>query len=116
MKELPILDPTNVTIEVCKREMRVYLVKSEFEFQALAYRKYLQDLESGRNNSRNGSQEKNYSNSRTKEATNSDGTGTRGGRGSRGSKGSKGSRGRGQGMNSLDDFTSGGSGGGSGGK
>jgi len=28
-----------------RREMRVYLVKSEAEFQALAYKKYTQDLE-----------------------------------------------------------------------
>jgi hypothetical protein len=32
MKELPILDPVDLTKEVCKREMRAYLVKSEAEF------------------------------------------------------------------------------------
>ena len=86
--------------------MRVYLVKSEAEFQALAYKKYTHDLE--HRNSQSGSQEKNYSGGRTKEATNSDGKGIGGGRGSRGSKGSGGNN-RGKGFNSLDDFGSGGS-------
>jgi hypothetical protein len=40
MKELPILDSSDMTVEMFKREMRVYLVKSEAEYQALAYRKY----------------------------------------------------------------------------
>jgi hypothetical protein len=40
MKELPILDSGDLTVEIIKREMRVYLVKSEAEYQALAYRKY----------------------------------------------------------------------------
>ena len=74
--------------------MRVYLVKSEAEFQALAYKKYTHDLE--HRNSQSGFQEKNYSGGRTKEATNSDGKGRGGGRGSRGSKGSGGNnRGKG---------------------
>jgi hypothetical protein len=32
MKEIPILDPNDLTVELFKREMRVYLVKSEAEF------------------------------------------------------------------------------------
>jgi len=33
MKELSILDLNNATVELCKREMKAYLVKSESEFQ-----------------------------------------------------------------------------------
>ena len=32
MKEIPILDSHDLTVELFKREMRVYLVKSEAEF------------------------------------------------------------------------------------
>jgi len=32
MKELPIMDPLDVTRELFKRDMRVYLIKSEQEF------------------------------------------------------------------------------------
>ena len=44
MKELPILQAEDLTKEICRREMRAYLVKSESEFQTLAYQKYTQDL------------------------------------------------------------------------
>lgn len=94
MKELAILDPYDATVEQCRREMRVYLVKSESEFSTLAFRKYTSDLEhQNTRNSQSGSQEKNNSGCKTKEATNSDGKATRGG--GRGSRASRGSRGRG---------------------
>ena len=40
MKEIPILDSNDFEKEVGKRDMRAYYVKSETEFQALAYKKY----------------------------------------------------------------------------
>ena len=63
--------------------MRAYYVKSEAEYQALAFKKYTQDLDAKSNN---GSWDKNYSGGKTREATNSTGRGR--GRGSKGSRGS----------------------------
>ena len=53
MKELPILDANDYEKEVCRRDMRAYYVKSETEYQELAYKKYTQDLDY--RNSQNGS-------------------------------------------------------------
>lgn len=98
MKEIPILDQNNVTNELFKREMKAYFVKSEAEYQALAFKRYTQELDS--RNSQNGSQEKNYSGGRTKEATLSSGRGR-----GRGSKGSRGSNNKKTGFNSSEDFS-----------
>ena len=46
MKEIPILDQNNVTNELFKREMKAYFVKSEAEYQALAFKRYTQELDS----------------------------------------------------------------------
>lgn len=43
MRQLPLLDENFE--EVCKREMRVYLVKTEEEFQKLAMKKYQDEME-----------------------------------------------------------------------
>ena len=99
MKEIPILDSNDFEKEVGKRDMRAYYVKSETEFQALAYKKYTQDLDN--RNSPSGSQDKNYSGGKTKEATNSSGRGR--GRGSKGSRGSYNKQRAG--FNSSEDFS-----------
>jgi hypothetical protein len=44
-KELPIFSPEEPATELCRREMRAYLVKSESEFQNLAYKKYTNELQ-----------------------------------------------------------------------
>ena len=40
MKELPILDQEDIMHEIGRRDMRAYYVKSEAEYQALAFKKY----------------------------------------------------------------------------
>jgi hypothetical protein len=42
MKSITIVDPASE--DLCEREMRAYLVKSEGEFQALAMRKYTLEI------------------------------------------------------------------------
>lgn len=108
MKELPIMDPLDVTRELFKREMRVYLIKSEQEFQALAYKKYTQDLEN--RNSHSGSKEKNHSGSRSKQDSKDSIDNRAAGATKRGSRGSRGSKGRPD-YNSMEELTTQGSGG-----
>ncbi len=79
--------------------MRAYYVKSEAEYQALAYTKYTEELEA--RNSQNGSQDRNYSGGKTREATNSSGRGR--GRGSKGSRGSNNKQRAG--FNSSEEFS-----------
>ena len=45
MKEISILDQNDYEKEVSTREMRAYYVKSEAEYQALAYTKYTEELD-----------------------------------------------------------------------
>ena len=45
MKEIPILDQNDFEKEVSTREMRAYYVKSEAEYQALAFTKYTEELD-----------------------------------------------------------------------
>ena len=45
MKEISILDQNDFEKEVSTREMRAYYVKSEAEYQALAYTKYTEELD-----------------------------------------------------------------------
>ena len=42
MKSIPILEPA--CEDLCEREMRAYLVKTEGEFQALAMKKYTLEM------------------------------------------------------------------------
>ncbi len=85
MKSIIILDPASE--DLCEREMRAYLVKTEGEFQALAMRKYT--LEMQKNSM--------YDSAKTKSNESSGGRGR--GRGSGSNRGKRG------GFNSMEEFS-----------